>query len=184
MNLSKITKVFLFVIFLSVLFFSISSTKEVSAESAPEVNIYIFWGEGCPHCAAAKPFLEQLAASNPGVHLMEFEIYNDDANLALLKKVSLEFGFTATKVPTIFIGDQYWEGYTEVIAQEIQEVVEKGLINGSPDIVASILAGEPLSLPEKEQNILPLIIVLAVSTLLIVVFVFARRKKPGKLQKN
>ena len=26
------------------------------SDDSAEVTLYFFWGEGCPHCAAAKPF--------------------------------------------------------------------------------------------------------------------------------
>lgn len=61
MKLSKfalrLTIVFILSLFLPFLFSSL-----VSAQSSPEVKIHLFWGDGCPHCAIAKPFLEQLAA--------------------------------------------------------------------------------------------------------------------------
>ena len=38
------------------------------------VDIYFFWGDGCPHCAKAKPFLEGLVAANPQVILHSYEI--------------------------------------------------------------------------------------------------------------
>ena len=41
-----------------------------SSQEANPVVIYMFWGDGCPHCAKAKPFLEELAARNPNVELL------------------------------------------------------------------------------------------------------------------
>ena len=43
------------------------------------------------------------------------------------------------KVPTIFIGEQYWEGYTDQIEMEIREAVDTGLKDGSTDKVAAII---------------------------------------------
>ncbi len=168
---------------LSILFLLFLFTGLASAQSSPEVTIYLFWGDGCPHCAIAKPFLEQLAASNPGIHLLKYEVYNDENNLALLKKVSEGFGFTATKVPTIFVGDQYWEGYTDAIEKDIQEAVENGLANGSTDRVAAILAGIEHTAPQKSK-IAPLVITVAGVLLLVVTASLLRRRKLVKTKKN
>jgi glutaredoxin len=158
------------------------NSNPASAQTSPEVTIYLFWGDGCPHCAVAKPFLEQLAASNPNIHLMKYEVYNDENNLALLKKVSQGFGFAATKVPTIFIGDQYWEGYTDAIESDIQKEVENGLVNGNTDKVASILAGNEQSTPEKSK-IAPFAIAAGGVVVLVVIAAFLRRKKLMKSKK-
>ena len=37
-----------------------------AASETPGVTIYVFWGDGCPHCAALRPFLDELA-NRPGV---------------------------------------------------------------------------------------------------------------------
>ena len=47
------------------------SSASDSAECKNNVNIYFFWGEGCPHCSAEKPFLEELNQKNK-----EVKIYN------------------------------------------------------------------------------------------------------------
>ena len=86
MTLPKNALRIFFASFLSFLFLPFLFTGLASAQSSPEVTIYLFWGDGCPHCAVAKPYLERLAASNPGIHLLKYEVYNDEDNLALLKK--------------------------------------------------------------------------------------------------
>ena len=48
----------------------------IMAQTASEVNIYFFWGEGCPHCFKEKPFLEQLKGKYPEVRIHEYEVWN------------------------------------------------------------------------------------------------------------
>ena len=182
MKLPKNVQRIFFASFLSILFLPFLFTGLASAQTSPEVTIYLFWGDGCPHCAVAKPYLEKLAASDPNIHLVKYEVYNDEDNLALLKKVSLGLGFAATKVPTIFIGDQYWEGYTDAIEKDIQEAVENGLANGSTDKVAAILAGEEQATPEKSK-IAPLVITVVGVLLLVVAASLLRRRRLVKTMK-
>src|SRR4030042_4286068 len=42
---------------------------------AGSVGVYFFWGDGCPHCAQAKPFFEALARRNPRVVLRSYEVW-------------------------------------------------------------------------------------------------------------
>ena len=184
MKFQKIVSRFAVTFILSILLLSLPINAKVFAQSSHEVTIYLFWGEGCPHCAKAKPFLEELAASNPNIHLNEYEIYNNDDNLALLKKVAQGFGFTPTKVPTIFIGDRYWEGYTDQIEKQIREAVETSLVSGSTNNVAAILGGEIQQPAGKKMGIMPLLIILAVLFLIIItIAIFRERRMVGKSKK-
>ena len=66
-------------------------TNPVRAQTpAPEnpVYIYLFWGDGCPHCAAAKPFLESLPEKYSNVIYQSIEIYNDQDNLQFFSKMA------------------------------------------------------------------------------------------------
>ncbi|MBA4376712.1 MAG: hypothetical protein C0401_11145 [Anaerolinea sp.] len=109
-------------------------------QSTPVV-IYFFWGDGCPHCAKAKPFLEELAQKNPRVQIKSFEVWHDEENLELFKKFAAGFGFEPKSVPTFFIGEKHWEGYSDFIGEEIQTAVEQYLISGYSDKGAQFLSG-------------------------------------------
>ena len=39
-----------------------------------EVNIYIFWGDGCPHCEKARSVLQSYAENDARIGYHEFEI--------------------------------------------------------------------------------------------------------------
>ncbi|MCB9117692.1 MAG: thioredoxin family protein, partial [Caldilineaceae bacterium] len=50
------------------LFFAVQAQAAPPAQQASQpVTIYFFWGDGCPHCAAAKPFLAELSQRYPSV---------------------------------------------------------------------------------------------------------------------
>ncbi|MBN2085531.1 MAG: thioredoxin family protein, partial [Anaerolineales bacterium] len=116
-------------------------------QSVDPVYVYFFWGEGCPHCAQAKPFLESLAQKNPRIILRSYEIYYVAENHEVFERVCAAAGFEPRYVPTIVIGKRYWEGYGEQIAQEIQTVVNSCLKNGCPDAGAGIVAPLPTAQP-------------------------------------
>lgn len=112
---------------------------EAVRSSAP-VYIYLFWGEGCPHCAQAKPFLESLADQDDRIILRSYEIYYAPGNQEIFTEVCSTIGIEPRYVPTIIIGNRYWEGYSEQIAYEIQNVVAACLQTGCPDAGAGIVA--------------------------------------------
>jgi thiol-disulfide isomerase/thioredoxin len=119
----------------------------VQAASTEKVVVYFFWGDGCPHCAAAKPFFEELSQRNPQVEVGMYEIWYDEENNALFQKMAEAHGFEARYVPTIFIGTQYWEGYNDTISAQIETAVQGCLENACVDAGAGVVPGVPLEQP-------------------------------------
>ena len=107
-----------------------------------KVVIYIFWGEGCPHCAKAKPVLEGLAAQHSSIELYEFEIYTSVENQELFAAFGEEYRFEPKYVPCIIIGDTVWEGYAEEFNQEFVTKVDQCLTESCPDKGAALIEGK------------------------------------------
>jgi len=119
---------------------SLSLPQPVAAQEGNPVVIYMFWGEGCPHCAAAKPYFEDLAEKHPEIELRFYEIYNSVENQEKFTKMADAYGFEAWGVPTIFIGDQHWEGFAETMQPEFESVINACIENGCNDAGAGIIA--------------------------------------------
>jgi glutaredoxin len=115
--------------------------QQITPTSDPIVPIYFFWGDGCPHCATAKPFLERLDQASDRVVLHSFEVWFVPENQDLFTRMTAAQGFEPHGVPTIFIGDKYWEGYVDQLQPEIQAVVERCLASNCPDPGAGIIPG-------------------------------------------
>ena len=101
---------------LLVFYFILQEPQTVGAQSTDgshELTVYLFWGDGCPHCAKAKPYFESLTLRYPGMHLVDFEIYSNQANQELFVLMLRKFGLEQVAVPTIFIGPYYLQGYSE-----------------------------------------------------------------------
>ena len=124
----------------------------VQAASADKVVVYFFWGDGCPHCAKAKPFLEELSQRYPQVEVRMYEVWHDEENLALFDKMATAHGFKAASVPTTLIGTQYWEGYNDTISAQIETAVEGCLENACVDAGAGVVPGVPLEQPVTEEQ--------------------------------
>ncbi len=118
-------------------------------QASQPVVIYFFWGDGCPHCAAAKPFLAELSQRYPNVTIRDFEVWNHPENREPFVQMTAKYGFEPTAVPTIFIGDKYWVGYAEdPYAREIETTVAACAAGGCPDAGAGVLAPLPTAVPD------------------------------------
>lgn len=137
-----------------------------ASQAAPTVTtptgttvIYIFWGDGCPHCEVARPFLARLAEQHPGVELREFEVWYDQGNQELFMALASKMGFQPSGVPTIVIGERYWIGFSEQLAgQEIAAYLDScapaGCGDAGQDIPGLVGAGqsavrEPTDVPAE-----------------------------------
>lgn len=134
----KINKIFVFITLLSLLLLS-KPDFIFSEQSQQRVKIYIFYGEGCPHCERALRFLENLPQKYPQVEIVKYEVYLHPENLELFKKFSKKYGIVPKGVPTIFINEKYFEGFGERTGKEIEEYIKE------------LLEGEN-ALPQPEAN--------------------------------
>ena len=103
------------------------------------VVIFFFWGDGCPHCAKAKPYFEELPSRFPGVDVKFYEVYNDQANQVIFNMMAQKYGLEQMAVPAFFIGPYFMVGYSEEINPGIEEAIqgclETGCINPGDGVV-------------------------------------------------
>ncbi len=97
------------------------------------VDVYLFWGDGCPYCHQEQLFLDQLVAQYPDVTVHAFEVWNDVPNRALLEAFSDAFDRPVTGVPVTFIGENAWVGFNQVIGLQITSSVETYRTYDAPD---------------------------------------------------
>lgn len=124
--------IFLMTLILNGFFFSGIITPAFSAGYAEsdfnkKGTLYFFWGEGCPHCAAAKPFLAELQKKYPSLNISSHEIYNSPENLAKLRTMAKLLDKEPTGVPTFFYSDKMFTGFNERITQDIETAVSTGM---------------------------------------------------------
>ena len=100
----------------------LASSTAAKQPPSDKVIIYFFWGDGCPHCAAEKPFLERLGQQD-SIEVRAFEVWSSPQNRDLFYKVAASLGFEPRAVPTTIIGERYWVGYNDQIGREIEAAV-------------------------------------------------------------
>ena len=140
-----------FLLALSLIFLLPASAQASPDRAQGDVNLYFFWGDGCPHCEDEKLFLDVLIKEYPQVKILDYEVWYDKDNQEILKKAGEVMGFKPQGVPITIIGERMWVGFREQYEQEMRAAVASCIANAciSP-LDAEILA--PPVTPEIIEN--------------------------------
>ncbi len=117
----------------------VSDTIAQTATFDHPVTLYLFWGEGCPHCAAAKPYLASLLDKFPTLSLEEYEVFYDPHNNLVFNQVLQMLGLERAAVPTIVIGPYYLQGYSEDSQPAIEKAIQQCVTDGCMDVIHDLL---------------------------------------------
>jgi thiol-disulfide isomerase/thioredoxin len=107
--------------------YSLVRADDGTPAQSEDVKVLFFWGDGCPHCATGKVFLEELQNRHPLLVIEQYEVWYVPENREILQQVADELGFDPQYVPVTVVGDQYWVGFSEIMAEEIEQAVVAGL---------------------------------------------------------
>lgn len=105
------------------------------------VNVYLFYGKGCPHCAAEKEYLEEVAKENKNVKIIYYEVWYDENNKKLFEDVREKLEITRTGVPLTIIGETYIVGYSEAVNAKIDRAIDFYTEGEHKDVVTEIKNG-------------------------------------------
>lgn len=146
-----------FIIAVLALFFAVLLAPQAQAEGP--VDVYLFWGDGCPHCAKEKAFLEQYDSEyDCSITVHSFEVWNNRENADLFLKVINYFDVQSSGVPLTVIGGKVVSGYydDQTTGQAIHQEISECYKSGCEDYVAGLITGneEPvISGPDEEEDI-------------------------------
>ncbi len=103
-----------------------------------KVNIYFFYGEGCPHCAKENEFLDELEEKNKDyINIYRYETWYNAVNADMMDSAKKEFSSTSRGVPFTVIGDNYISGYNDYTKTKIVNMLNgylgKGVIKADTD---------------------------------------------------
>lgn len=135
--------------------FAVFLLLPVSAKADEKViNIHLFYGNGCPHCAAEEEFLSDYLKDRTDVKLYKYEIWYDSHNQELLSKVQKEMGTTNKNgVPFTVIGKKTIIGYADGVTDEqIKDAINYYLNNDYRDYAGEI-TGKVKKTEVKEDTI-------------------------------
>ena len=97
-------------------------------EEDNKINLYLFHGKECPHCAEEKVWLEDIKDKyNDEMNFYYYEVWYDKENAKLLDQVIKEFNIKKAGVPVTVIGEKYYVGYSKSTASSIENVIKSYL---------------------------------------------------------
>ena len=120
---------------------------------ADTIKAYLFYGDGCPHCADEKEFFEEYLKENDDVSLVKYEVWKSSENRELFSKVQDKLNYPKTGVPYLVIGNTVLYGYTDGITDEkIKKVIDEYRNDSKyEDVVGKIANNEEIGTPTVEN---------------------------------
>lgn len=103
--------------------------KNNQLQNNRKINIYLFYGEGCPHCEELMNYLESIQKEYGKYYtLYAFEVWYNKENGELMDKFAKELGgeVGSRSVPFYIIGDEVMNGYNPSYSTKVRDkIVEK-----------------------------------------------------------
>ena len=91
-----------------------------------KINLYLFKGAECPHCAEEKEWLDKVKDEyKEYLNIYEFEVWHNEDNAKLYEEVKKEFKSTTNGVPFTIIGKHYFIGFSETTATNIENKIKE-----------------------------------------------------------
>ena len=132
--MKKIISYLVVILFLLMMPFSVLAKDK-------EVTLYLFHGDGCPHCKEEMEYLKTIEKKYKDLKIVKYEVWYDKENSELLKKVQDTFKITTKGVPTNVIGSTVITGFGSSTGKTIERAVEYYQENDYEDIVSQVKDG-------------------------------------------
>lgn len=118
-------------------------------DGQPQLQLYFYWTQTCPHCKEARPFVEAIPATRPWVALHSLELTRHPEHARQYEEMAAQLGQEAVSVPALlFCGEMHvgWESAETTgaeIAWRLDDCHARLLAGG---VVAGLTGGK-LSVP-------------------------------------
>lgn len=89
--------------------------------------LHVFYGQGCPHCANA---IEYFNEKNYSIEIVYHEVYSDAQERDLFFQMAQQQGEQIQGVPTFFINNKMYSGFSNDIAQQIEAEILNATVSG------------------------------------------------------
>lgn len=100
-------------------------TLEGVTKTDGKVNIYFFWGNGCPHCKEEFKFLSEIETEYKELYnLHAYEVWYNEENEKILKEFGKRLNIEIKGVPFTIIGEKVFSGFGPNTKEEIKEAIK------------------------------------------------------------
>lgn len=110
---------------------------------AKEVDVTLFYGDGCPHCAKEEDYLKVLKSQlGQNVNIQTYEVWDNEENNQLLTKVRTTLNDKGEGVPLTVIGNKVFDGFNDEIGKEIKKTILDNLKQNNINVVELVKDGK------------------------------------------
>lgn len=101
-----------------------SSISDIKIEPN-KINVYFFWGDGCPHCAQEFEFLDRhYKKYQKYCNIYAFEVWNNVENAELMNRFGKILNEEIDGVPLTIIGQEKVIGFGETTGDKIDSLIK------------------------------------------------------------
>jgi glutaredoxin len=159
----KKTGILIILLFLFASYSPVAEAAEAGRRTAKPAgdsafSLYLFEGEGCPHCAEEKQFLNAIGKKYPRLRIKDYEVWHNRGNADLLANMSKAFGIEPRGVPVTFIGYKSYVGFSPQVEKALRADIEECTRIACPDpaeIMSSMQKVAPTFLPPVKNTVKP-----------------------------
>ena len=108
----------------------VETTEESEAtEATNEVNVYLFRGQGCPHCEEAEEWFKSIEEEHGSkFKIVDYETWYNEDNKEIFRNVlkarnEYVSDEESLGVPYIVVGNKSWNGFAEDYSAEILDTI-------------------------------------------------------------
>lgn len=81
--------------------------------SEKQMNLYLFYGDGCPHCAEEEKFLNEYLKDKDNISLYKYEVWYNEENIQKYADIHEILNDNNNGIPYLVIGNTAIVGYDE-----------------------------------------------------------------------
>ena len=161
-------------------------------EGSKEVKVYMFRGEGCPHCEEAEEWFKSIEKEyGDKFELVGYECWQNPDNNTLLEQVREARDDDTEGVPYIMIGKEVWSGFDTSYEKPMIEAIKSEYakdIKDRTDFVQDVINGKYANKQKEPEFDLVSTIIIAVVIVAIGVgagvYYFITNKKKEEKEKD
>ena len=137
--------------------FSVFAEEEAKKEPVP---IYLFHGNGCPHCEETIEWFDSIEEEYGEYYkLVKFEVWYNETNSAFMQTVAAKMGDDAGGVPYMVVGKySYPNGFAPDSPIDAsgktmaEDMIEKIMETYNDENRVDVMEGLDMPEPDKEEN--------------------------------